>query len=171
MYCYTGTPATTRDDTGRYSHSSSVHSKLLRSSNDNAFELGLPIVTKKHRVFNIKWLKKLITREGLYYQHPPLSKYARMNKLQDIISIVGYDPDEKIYHCKLQCVDPQITIAFEEDEIQKLPHQRFRSLLQNLKTLTDFEHPVEDHWEGGRCNSTNWTYRLDKRRLRVWPST
>lgn len=48
--------------------------QVVKKINENAYELDLPIITKKHRVFNIKWLKKFIARGELYYERPPMTK-------------------------------------------------------------------------------------------------
>ncbi|QLQ79680.1 hypothetical protein HG537_0C03280 [Torulaspora globosa] len=118
--------------------------RIVKKINENAFELDLPFLTKKRRVFNMKWLKKFFVREGLYYERPPQDKLTKLNKSRDTIPIIGYDPDDKRYHCKLKNVDPQIRVAFKEDERRRLPKQRSDSLLRNLQILTKFENPRED---------------------------
>ena len=74
-----------------------------------------------------------------------MTGFARLGKLQDITAIIGYDPEDHIYHCKLQYVDPQITVEFKETEIKRLAPERLNSLLQNLRALTHFEQPLIDH--------------------------
>ncbi|CCD27225.1 uncharacterized protein NDAI_0K00353 [Naumovozyma dairenensis CBS 421] len=110
----------------------------------NCCELDLPSMRKLHRMINVTWLKPYVERTNTYPKWKPRAKIERLQRLEEITSIIGYSLNDKIYYCKMKDVDPRLTVEYPEEELRNLSKPRLDSLLRNFNQLeTEEEKPVE----------------------------
>lgn len=109
--------------------------RVVKIINENAYELDVPATTKKHRVYNIQWLKKFIARTREYIKEPPKTTLEKKSRAKEIYSIVGYDKEREIYYCQMEDVDPRISVVYKKEEIQPIKETKLPRLLQALEEL------------------------------------
>lgn len=109
--------------------------KVVKKINDNAYELDLPSMKKTHRVINVEKLKPLKRRKDRYPKDPPNTAAERKLRVHEIINVVGYDKDNKVFYCHMEDVDPTITVEYPVEEFNLLPTNIGQSLIDNFVQL------------------------------------
>lgn len=109
--------------------------QIVKKINDNAYELDLPSMKKTHRVINVEKLKPLKLRKDRYPKDPPNTAAERKLRVNEIINVVGYDKDNKLFYCHMEDVDPTITVEYPVEEFNLLPANIGQSLVDNFVQL------------------------------------
>lgn len=63
----------------------------------NTVQLDFPSSFRKHRVINVKHIRKFLNDPDRYSKVQPNTSIERVNRLGEIISVVGYDMDENCW--------------------------------------------------------------------------
>ncbi|SSD61661.1 related to Transposon Ty3-G Gag-Pol polyprotein [Saccharomycodes ludwigii] len=116
--------------------------KIVKVINENAYEVDLPKTSKKHRVINVRWIKKYQFDSERYVKELPRSETELRNRLENISSVIGFAPSEGIVYCKFAHVDPRLTAAVPLKMFKSLPLLRRRSLINNFEQL--YKQSVSD---------------------------
>lgn len=124
--------------------------RVVKVLSDNAYEIDLDEMTKKHRVFNVKFLKKLRVRKMYEYRAPPLPGPEMRKRLLEIDAISGYDIEQEQYYCMFRGVDPQFRVRVPRKVFETLPKEVYQSLISNFNTLAKEATPLEDHSENAQ---------------------
>ena len=78
----------------------------------NCCELDLPLMRKLYRMINTVWLKPCIPGVDRCPKQKPRTSLERLARVPENTALVGYFPREGIFYCKMQDVDPHITVEY-----------------------------------------------------------
>ena len=109
--------------------------RIVKKVHENAYELDLPSSTKKHRIINIQFLKKLHLRKDRYPKDPPNTSIERINRASEVTAVKGFDRDNQVYYCRMLDVDPSITVEYTPHEFSQIPAWIRKSLVANFNQL------------------------------------
>lgn len=112
--------------------------RIVAKSGEQAFEVDIPITSKKHRVINSKWFRKFNERSESYPKKPPRTELETIERAQnkEIIGIAGYNKEEETYDVYWQDCQPQHSSTIKREIFDKyVPEVQRNSLIANLETL------------------------------------
>ena len=112
--------------------------RIVAQSGEQAFEVDIPITSKKHRIINLKWFRKLYERSESYPKQPPKTKLEAIEraKNKEIIAIAGYNKKKLIFDIYWQDCHPGHSSTMPKKLFDKyVPQVQRNSLLANLKSL------------------------------------
>ena len=108
---------------------------IVKKVNENAYELDLPSSSKKHRVINVQFLKKLKVRSDRYPKEPPHTSLERIARASEVTAVKGYDVQSQVYYCRMLDVDPRLTVEYSPQEFLRIPAYIRKSLVSNFNQL------------------------------------
>ncbi|CAI4062432.1 gag-pol fusion protein SKDI_07G3580 [Saccharomyces kudriavzevii IFO 1802] len=117
--------------------------RVVKKINDNAYELDLDSHKRKHRVINVQYLKKFVYRPDAYPKNKPISSVERINRANEVIAVIGIDTTHKTYLCRMQDVDPTISVEYSEAEFYQIPEEIRKSILANFRQLYETQDNSE----------------------------
>lgn len=90
--------------------------QLVKKLNENAFEVALPVISKKQRTLNVEWFRPFIERDARYPKQPPINDPEIRQRIHEITSIVGYNKETKKLKVTWQFCNPihATTITFNQ---------------------------------------------------------
>lgn len=112
--------------------------RIVGQSGENAFEVDIPITSKKHRIINSKWFRKFDERSQNYTKKPPITEYEAIQRAQnkEIIGIAGYNKlTQKFDVYWLDCHPGHSSSLRKEMFFRYVPEIQRNSLLANLRIL------------------------------------
>ena len=69
--------------------------RLVKKLNDNAYEVDLPVFTRKHRTINTQWFRKYHGTDSGYPKVPPKTDLEVSARINEMVGIAGYDYENK----------------------------------------------------------------------------
>lgn len=112
--------------------------RLVSQTGEQAFEVDIPVTSKKHRIINSKWFKKFTERSEAYPKQPPLTEYDAMEraKNKEIVSIAGYNKNSEEFDVFwMDCNPTHASTITKNTFFNYVPEIQRNSLLQNLRIL------------------------------------
>mmetsp|Transcript_5973 Transcript_5973/g.7268 ORF Transcript_5973/g.7268 Transcript_5973/m.7268 type:complete len:1243 (-) Transcript_5973:294-4022(-) len=112
--------------------------RIVGQSGENAFEVDIPVTSKKHRIINSKWFRKFNERSHTYTKKPPLTEYEAIQRAQnkEIIGIAGYHKLTQTFDVYWLDCHPGHSSSLRKDMFfRHVPEIQRKSLLANLRLL------------------------------------
>ena len=112
--------------------------RIVAKSGEQAFEVDIPITSKKHRIINSKWFRKFNERSESHPKKPPRTELEAIERARnkEIIGIAGYNKEEETYDVYWQDCQPQHSSTMKRELFDKyVPEVQRSSLIANLETL------------------------------------
>lgn len=112
--------------------------RIVVKSGEQAFEISIPITSKKNRIINSKWFRKF---NKWPKSHPKKSLRTELEAIEraqnkEITGIVGYNKEEETYDVYWQDCQPQHSSTIRREIFDKyVPEVKRNSLITNLETL------------------------------------
>ncbi|QEU61738.1 hypothetical protein KDRO_E08620 [Kluyveromyces lactis] len=107
--------------------------RIVRKIADNAYELDLPSMLKKHRVINVEWLKKFESSNRGYVKEAPRTERDMELRIYEICAVVGVSATHVF--CNFREVDPRIMVEVPMKVFLRLPETRRSLLLERHNEL------------------------------------
>lgn len=117
---------------------------IVKELGDNCFEVDMHMMSLKHRLINVKWLRPWQERNAAYPKVPPVTTLQVIDRISEICSIAGYDSDQGTLDVFWSDCDPSHATTIHQTIFDQHtpPHLRL-VLLQNSPFHPDYELQVD----------------------------
>lgn len=109
--------------------------RLVKKLNDNAFEVDLPVTTKKHRTINVQWFKHYQERDERYPKTPPRTHREILARLSEIVGLAGFDYEKKVATVFWRDCPPGLGSEITYAEFEQIPPSLRASLLEQARSF------------------------------------
>ena len=110
--------------------------RLVKKSNDNAFEVDLPSTIKRDRVLNVRWFKPFEMRSEAYPKKPPRTHLEILSRISELTGVAGYDPKKQQLFVHWQDCDPRLSSIISYNEFDRAPRYLRASLIAEARGST-----------------------------------